>query len=119
MTDRMVLKWPVAVDDRPHKIGAGQVMHVSCQSQDIRDANCVMVWTIEPRPARGEVPIPTREVQVYGTGQPLPFFVEPIGTAIAAGGALVWHLFALPPVLDDAIVHTFEKIDIDADQEKV
>ena len=109
MTDRVVLKWPVAVDDRPHKIGSGQILHVACQSQETSDANCVMVWTIEPRPARGEVPLPTREVQVFGTGQPLPFFAEPLGTASAAGGRLIWHLFSLPPVVNGSVEETEKK----------
>jgi hypothetical protein len=108
VTDRVVLKWPVAVDDRVHRIGGGQIVHVACQ--DPREIDCVMVWTIEPRPARGESPVPTREVQVFGTGQPLPFFADHLGTAITANGQLVWHLFALPPVLDGTpAVHALTK----------
>lgn len=106
MTDRVVLKWPVSVDDRPHRIGSGQVVHVACQ--DPTDPAWVEVWTIEPRPRNGEVPIPTREVQVFGTGQPLPFFATHLGTALAANGRLVWHVFSLPPVVDGSVVEPSE-----------
>jgi hypothetical protein len=104
MNDRVVLKWPVAVDDRIHRIGSGEILHVACQSQSDQDAGCVMVWTIEPRPKRGEpAPVPTREVQVYGTGHPLPFFAKALGTAVAANGRLVWHLFELPPAVNGSV----------------
>jgi len=86
-----VLKWDVRVDDRTHRIGGGQVVHVACQHYD----DVVTVWTIEPRNGAG---LPKRTVQVYGTGHPLPFFAEHLGTALAANGHLVWHLFALPEI---------------------
>jgi len=92
MTDRAVLKWMVAVDDRPHKIGGGQVIHVGCQ--DPLDVDLVTVWTVEQR----QGPVPKRAVQVFGTGQPLPFDAEPLGTALAMGGRLVWHVCALTQV---------------------
>jgi hypothetical protein len=92
-----VLKWPIAVDDKPHKIGGGEVVHVACQDQYRPDV--VTIWTIEPRYAQPE---PKRRVQVYGTGQPLPFFAEHLGSVVAAGGQLVWHAFQLPePTHDD------------------
>jgi len=89
LTDRAVYKWPVAVDDRPHKIGGGQVIHVGCQ--DPLDVDRVTVWTVEQR----QGPVPKRTVQIFATGQPLPFDAEPLGTALALGGRLVWHLFSL------------------------
>ncbi len=91
MTDRRVLKWPVPVDDRPHLIGTGDIIHVDCQSPT--DPSMVTVWTIEPR----YVPVrQTRRVQVFGTGQPLPYFATHIGSALALRGQIVWHAFELP-----------------------
>lgn len=94
--DRVVLKWPVPVDDHTHKIGGGSVIHVDCQ--DPHDPSHVMVWTVEQR----EGPVPQRTVQVFGTGQPLPFNAEHLGSAMALGGRLVWHVFQLlNPTHDD------------------
>jgi hypothetical protein len=39
-----------------------------------------------------------RLVQVFGTGHPLPYFAEHLGSAVAVNGGLVWHLFSLPEV---------------------
>jgi hypothetical protein len=94
--DRAVLKWPVSVDDRSHKIGGGPVVHVD--SQNPHDPSMVVVWTIEPRYAQAE---PKRRVQVYGTGQPLPYFAEHLGSVVTAGGQLVWHVFQLPDPRND------------------
>lgn len=83
-----VLKWDVPVDDQPHKIGTGRVVHVACQG----GPESVQVWTIElPEPAR------SRPVQVFGTGQPIPGQWAHIGSTLAADGALVWHVFEAPP----------------------
>lgn len=87
MTAR-VLKWVVPVDDQPHKIGTGPVLHVACQ----QGPESVEVWTRE-----GPEPVQHRPVRVYGTGQPLPARWAHIGSAVTAGGALVWHVFAAHP----------------------
>jgi len=92
VTDRVVLKWAVSVDDTPHKIGGGEIVHVACQYPE--DPTTVTVWTVEPRNEGARV-LP-RTVQVYGTGQPLPLFAQPLGSTVAAGGRLVWHLFWMP-----------------------
>lgn len=77
-----VLKWTVPVDDRPHEIGAGKVMHVACQS----DPTVVQVWTLELGKPQ------TKLAQVFGTGQPLPGSVVGfIGSALQ--GRYVWHVF--------------------------
>jgi hypothetical protein len=93
-----VLKWPVDVDDQPHTIGGGKVVHVACQDDDPR---VVTVWTIEPRPGTNQWPNSTREVQIFGTGHPLPLFATHVGTALTMRGTLVWHCFELPPVPDE------------------
>jgi hypothetical protein len=89
---KRVLKWVVPVDDQPHEIGCGKVVHVACQS----GPELVMVWTEEHAPGKPEQ---TREVQVYGTGHQVPMFAEHVGSVVTAGGALVWHVYELPPVV--------------------
>lgn len=75
------LKWSVPVDDRPHEIGGGKVLHVACQN----GPDAVEVWTLELNDSK-------RWVQVFGTGQPLPGSVTAfVGTALAS--PLVWHVF--------------------------
>jgi hypothetical protein len=90
MTDRIVAKWPVSVDDRPHPIGGGEVVHVGIQHPG--DIDTVTVWTIEPRTGAQ----PKRVVQIFGTGQPLPYFAVHLGSAITMNGMFVWHVFELP-----------------------
>ena len=79
-----VLKFNVPVDNQWHPVGGGPVLHVGCQ-----DAVVVAVWTLEDGSADH-----SRTVRVFGTGYPLPNGVEHVGTAVAVGGRLVWHLFA-------------------------
>lgn len=80
-----VLRWAIPIDDQPHEIGGGQVLHVGQKPTDPNDQ--VNVWTLE-LPA---TPAVTRRVQVYGTGQPVPAQHSPLGSVIA--GYLVWHVF--------------------------
>lgn len=87
-----VLRWEVAVDDLPHEIGGGDVLHVA---QGRGGAlNIVDVWTRErfdgPRLVK-----PKRRVQAYGTGQPIDWVAPHLGTAVA--GPLVWHIFEVVP----------------------
>lgn len=82
---KRVLKWNIPADDRDHPIGGGQVLHVACQG----DRALVQVWTLET-----EDDGPYRAVRIFGTGQPVPDHAGPyLGTALAADGALVWHVF--------------------------
>jgi hypothetical protein len=97
MTSRAVLKWEVPVDDRVHEIGGGEIVSIACQYPESRP-DVVMVWTVEER---SDGSGPKRQVQVYGTGHPLSNFAKPLGSAIAAGGALVWHVMEMPPVPRD------------------
>src|SRR4051812_4636770 len=90
MTDRVILKWDVPVDGRAHRIGGGQIVHVACQYYD----DVVTAWSVEPR----HTPTARRRVQVFRTGVPLPYFAQHLGTALAANGVRVWHLFQLPEV---------------------
>lgn len=82
-----VLKWNVAVDDQPHEVGYGRVLHVACQY----GPESVQVWTLELSKPH------TRLAQVFGTGQPLPDTVAAhLGSTVAAH-ALVWHVFEVWP----------------------
>lgn len=83
-----VLKWNVPVDDKPHEIGGGHVLLVACQ----HGPESVQVWTVELDEPR------TLLAQVFGTGQPLPGSVQAhVGSAVTAGGELVWHVFEVRP----------------------
>ena len=105
---RRILKWNVPVDDNRHSIGGGPVVHVASQHTNnlqgyIEAAfrahgeprELIQVWTDEegePRPEQ------SRLVQVFGTGQPLPDHAgQPLGTAIAHNGTLVWHVIEMRP----------------------
>ena len=85
---KQVLKWNVPVDDRPHRIGAGEVVHVGCQF----GPESVQVWTEESALTRGS----ERRVRVFGTGQKVPFDALHLGSTVTSNGAIVWHLFDVP-----------------------
>ena len=93
---KRVLKWDVPVDDKPHPIGAGPVLHVACQSSPY----VVQVWTEEEVPDALSAE-PTRYVvaQVYGTGHTYPGNGFAVGTAFAGSTGLVWHLVTFPGVV--------------------
>lgn len=79
-----VYRYEVPVDDRWHALQVeGPVLHVDCRNQHI-----VEVWAVH-----ADGPKPTRSFRVYGTGQTLPEGLDYVGTALAPGGQLVWHLF--------------------------
>ena len=82
-----VKKWTIRVNDQWQPIGAGKVILVACQ----RDADTVQVWTEESED-RGITPI--RSALVIGTGMRVPADSAHIGSVVAAGGALVWHVYA-------------------------
>ena len=79
-----IFRYEVPVDDKPHTLElSGAVLHVDC-----RDASTVEVWALET----GGPPV-ERVFRVVGTGHPLPEgWTRHVGTAIAPGGHLVWHL---------------------------
>lgn len=88
------LRWPVAVDDDWHYIGAGKVLSVAA-----RTANVVDVWTLEETALTQARPSTTRRrmVRVYGTGQPINGQDSAhIGTTVTPDGTLVWHVFGEP-----------------------
>lgn len=82
---KRVCKWTVPVDDEVHLIGNGKVVFVGCQY----GPNSVQVWTEEAAVA----PHATRPVAAFGTGHEIPDSSRHVGTAVTAGGSLVWHVF--------------------------
>jgi len=84
VTAATVYRYTVPVDDRWHTLDlTGPIVHVDCRRPDL-----VEVWALA-----GAEPERPRTLRVFGTGHPLPDDVTYVGTALAAGGALVWHLF--------------------------
>lgn len=96
MNAARVLRWSVPVDDRPHEIGGGPVLHVDVTGNGGPDR--LQVWTQERVddhwPATAPLN-PPRYVQVVGTGHPHPEDWEPLGTTIAP--PFVWHLMQVTP----------------------
>ncbi|MGW4028215.1 DUF7352 domain-containing protein [Streptomyces sp. NPDC004838] len=81
MTDQ-IFRFEVPVDDQWHDIsGCGTPLHVDCRAPRI-----VEFW------AWRRDDLPDRRLRVFGTGDPIPDGSRHIGTAIAPGGQLVWHL---------------------------
>ena len=80
-----VLKWDVPVDDQPHRIGGGDVIHVDSQRGRSDE---IQVWTFE-----NDQPVRARVVRVFGTGHTVPLDAKPLGSVVVGGGHLVWHVF--------------------------
>ena len=78
-----VLRYEVPVDDQWHTHRLqGDIVHVAARRPDV-----VEIWAEHHGNKTFEV---ERRFRVFGTGHPADGVH--IGTAIAAGGALVWHL---------------------------
>jgi hypothetical protein len=78
-----ILRHSVLVDDQTHFFDlSGAVVHVDCREPDV-----VEVWALDTGG-----PTVRREFTVVGTGHPFPDDWQHVGTALAAGGALVWHV---------------------------
>lgn len=77
-----ILRYVIPVDDGWHTVyTAGRPLYVGC-----RDEAFVEFWAWE-----SAMDIPT-EYKVFGTGHPVDPGATYVGTAIAPGGHLVWHL---------------------------
>lgn len=79
-----ILRYEVTVDDEWHTIRLqGDVVHVAARLPDV-----VEVWAEHHGNRMFEI---DRRFRAYGIGHPDVEGVH-VGTAIAADGALVWHL---------------------------
>lgn len=82
-----ILRETVPVDGQAHHFEInGDVLHV-----DSRQIDVVEFWWAET-----SGPKTKREFTVVGTGHPYPDHWRYVGTTIAPGGALVWHLMQVP-----------------------
>lgn len=83
---RQVFRIVIPVDDSWHTVELhGPILHVAT-----RDARHVEVWFLDDPAQPGTL----HHLRVFGTGRPLPDeAVNYVGTALAPGGQLVWHLF--------------------------
>jgi hypothetical protein len=79
-----IYRYEVPVDDDVHPIElSGKILHVGC-----RDPRTVEFWALH-----SGGPTVERVFCVVGTGHPIPDgWTKLVGTAIAPGGHLVWHL---------------------------
>lgn len=85
MSRAAIFRYEVPVDDAVHEhwLSPGPVLAVGC-----RDRTVVEFWTVYDPDTAGNA----RRFLVVGTGHPLPRRWTYVGTAVAPGGALVWHL---------------------------
>jgi hypothetical protein len=96
VSQRRILRYEVPVDSDWHVLDLprGPIVHVAARMPDI-----VEFWLLD----QGDGLVLTRAFQIFGTGQPIPpAAAEHRGTAITAGGSLVWHLMEHEPVLPGA-----------------
>jgi hypothetical protein len=83
-----ILRHIVPVDDEAHRIElAGEIVHVAA-----RDDAYVEFWVRTPLIPQASF---VYAFWVSGTGAVVPSDAIHVGTAIAPGGLLVWHLFAI------------------------
>jgi hypothetical protein len=87
-----IFRYKVPVDDQWHTVHLrGVPLSVAARQPDV-----VEIWASYDDKA----PEAVREFRVFGTGHPLPDGrLDYIGTAMAAGGSLVWHLMERPSVV--------------------
>lgn len=82
-----IYRYEVPVDGREHRhILGGPVVAVGSRMVDV-----VEFWAIHDDDGMQQ----QRAFVVVGTGQEIPDGATHIGTAVAPGGLLVWHLFEL------------------------
>ena len=90
---KTVLKWLVAVDDRPYAIGGGKVVLVGPSENPAT----VYVWTEEELGYGNDQKKEIRLAQVYGTGHKVPDEAQHLGSTQTVLG-LVWHVYEVPSV---------------------
>jgi hypothetical protein len=99
VSESVILKWTVPVDDRSHAFEwsyGATVVHVAPHPQRIDQ---VQVWTLSARITDPERPTETRHLRVFATGQRIPAPSTHRGTAVLPEVGLVWHVIELPGAL--------------------
>lgn len=94
---RRVLRYEIPINDQPHKIPAGKILqlHPYRMRAITGERNRVEVWieTTVPDNWPHAEPIGSRQVQIFGTGQPLPEDATHLASTV--DDRLVWHLYQL------------------------
>lgn len=80
-----VLRYEIPVGGVHVRTVPGGLLHVATRRPDV-----VEMWVQDEGKAM------VRSYAVVGTGHPWPDDAVYLGTAIAPGGSLVWHLLAVP-----------------------
>jgi hypothetical protein len=86
---RRVYKWPLDVVTQVPWSPDDRVLMVAEQHGG---SGLPTLWAEQ----EDEQPAPTREFVVVGTGHEAPVGLEHVGSAVCAGGSLVWHVYAWP-----------------------
>lgn len=92
---REVWKVDLPIDDEWHGYPMAKIVHVACQYGAL--TNTVQVWFEATTDLPEGYQDTTHNLRVFGTGQPVPEDAEHVGTAIMAGGRLVWHVYVEVP----------------------
>ncbi|MFF2864550.1 hypothetical protein ACFVSX_32300 [Streptomyces rubiginosohelvolus] len=80
----VIHRYEIPVDDQNHRFTIGRgPLHFACRQDGV-----VEFWACAPTDSIALL----REFTVVGTGHPMPVGTWHVGTAIAPGGHLVWHI---------------------------
>ena len=90
MSQRRMLRYVVAIDDRPHLVPlTSDPVTLPVAAISPWGARSVEFWTEYVEGA----PETQRAFQVFGTGHPLPPGARHVGTCARTEQGFVWHLF--------------------------
>lgn len=96
--NRRILRIELKVDDQARELPAGKIVHFSDYRKKhiTHEQNRVEVWVEAHMEGESLLAgtIGTQQVQVFGTGQPIPDGAEHLASSLA--GPFVWHLYRLP-----------------------
>jgi hypothetical protein len=90
---RTVWRAEVPVDDREHQVTMPLSQRAPLMRVEARTPHIVEAWFEVDTDALAPI---TYVMRVFGTGQPIPDEWAWLGTCLAAGGQLVWHLYHKP-----------------------
>lgn len=97
MPDMAIYRHEVRIDDQWHDfVLTGPIVHVA-QRHSAEYSEYVEFWAVHDE----MLPTTIVSLRVFGTGHSIDRPERPlryVGTAIAAGGYLVWHLLSRSPV---------------------
>ena len=80
----VIHRYEIPIDDQPHRFTIGRgPLYFAC-----RQGDRVEFWAYAPT----ESSAMDREFTIIGTGHPLPPGTWHVGTVLAPGGNLVWHV---------------------------